>query len=54
MGKLTTSRITPEMTAALRQPQVATIQPTNGTSGPEIPGPMRKIPTAKLRRSRKV
>ena len=39
--------------AAARQPHKAMTQPTKGTSGPEIHGPIRKMPKAKLLRSRK-
>ena len=52
IGSPTEKIIIPEITAAARHPHRPIIQPTNGTSGPEMPGPMRKMPKAKLRRSR--
>jgi hypothetical protein len=52
-GNPTASRTQPDITAAVRHPHNPIIHPTNGTIGPEIPGPMRKMPKARLLLSRK-
>ena len=47
-----TTMITAEATDAARQPHHTIMKPTTGTSNPDRPGPMRKMPKARLRRAR--